>query len=109
MADIKFMPKTKLGLWGFWLIIAAMILVVLSMLTALFLRDSENQTAYNVLGVLVPVFIPVTLVALVVSWIAIIRGRDRGIFLIIFTSVLSVITVFIAAGEIVEGIMMSGK
>jgi lysylphosphatidylglycerol synthetase-like protein (DUF2156 family) len=109
MAHKKLLPQTRLGKWGFGLIILAMILVVISMLTAQLLRDPEHQTAYNVLGILAPVFILVTLVALVLSWMAIIRAKDRGLLLIVFASVLSIITLFFAVGEILESIMAIGK
>lgn len=96
------MPSTKLGRWGFGLIITAAGLVALSMITALFLSNPAAGTAYNVLGILAPVFILVSLVALVLSWIAILKHKDRGLLLIIFASVLTALCLFFFIGEVAE-------
>jgi hypothetical protein len=99
------MPMTKLGRWGLSLICVAAVLVIISMLTARFLSSSEENTAYNVLGVLAPVFIFVTIAALIFSWIAIIRDKDRGMLLVIFACLLSIITLFAFVGEVAEIIL----
>lgn len=108
MSQRHIMPMTKLGKWGFGLIITALVLVALSMLTALLLRNDDANTAYNLLGMLGPAFILVTVVAIVISWIAIIRGKDRGVLLIIFASVITAIALFFGVGEIIEAISYSG-
>lgn len=102
MSKYKLLSTTKLGAWGFWLIIAAGVLVLLSMLTALLLTNPEANTAYNILGPFIPVFVVVTLAAIVVSWIAILKGKDRGVLLIIFASVITVIALFSFIAEIAE-------
>lgn len=96
------MPSTKLGRWGFGLIITAAVLVALSMITALFLSDPSAGTAYNILGPLVPMFIIVSLVAVVLSWIAILKGKDRGLLLIILTTVLTALCLYFFIGEVAE-------
>lgn len=106
MAGKHIMPMTKLGKWGFWLVVAAAGLVLLSMATALLGQNAEENTAMNVLGVLAPAFVSVSVAGIVVSWIAIFRGKDRGILLIIFASVLTAIALFFAVGEVIEAFMM---
>ena len=108
MSRKKIMPTTKLGRWGFSLICAAAALVIISMFASRLLSSTVANTAYNVLGVLAPVFIAVTIAALIISWIAIFKGKDRGFLLIILTSILSVITLIIFVGEVAEN-SWSGK
>ena len=102
MSRKHIMPMTKLGKWGFGLICLAVALVILSMLTARLLSSPEANTAYNLLGIFAPAFIAVTIAALIVSWIAILKGKDRGVLLIIFPSVLTLITLIVFVGEVAE-------
>lgn len=108
MSTGHIMPMTKLGKWGFGLILTAVVLVAASMLIALSLRSEDENTAYNLLGMLGPAFILVAFAAIVISWIAILKFKDRGILLIICASVLTALALFFGVGEIVEAIMISG-
>ena len=102
MSRMRLMPMTKLGIWGFGLICGAAVLVIISMLTARLLSSPEENTAYNALGVFAPVFIFVTIAALILSWIAILKDKDRGMLLLFLTCILSIITLIAFAGEVAE-------
>ncbi len=101
------MPSTRLGKWGFWIIIAATALVITTAVLAMATQDNRVPQAQNLLWVMGPLFIALTVAGIVLSWIAVFRKKDHAILLIIFASVYTALSLFIFVGEVIEAIMMS--
>ncbi|MEY4102753.1 MAG: hypothetical protein RIR88_887 [Actinomycetota bacterium] len=108
MAQRTALPTTTVGRWGLRLIVSATILILVSMAVAFVRNATQSEVAVNALWVLGPVFVAVTICALVVSWLAILRFRDRSVLLLIFAIALTLATMLAITGEIIEAVRMSG-
>lgn len=107
MSSKHIMPKSTLGKWGLWVLVAAALLVVSTAILALSTQDSRIPQAQNLLWVMGPLFIALSLAGIVISWIAVFKKKDHAIFLIIFAAIYTALSVFIFVGEVLEAIMMN--
>jgi vacuolar-type H+-ATPase subunit I/STV1 len=97
----KFLPTSRLGGWGALILVISLVVGVLSVGISFFLRSSEPVQAPNVLGPLVPFFLLLTVMGIVVSWIAVAKKKDRSILLITVTTVATLGMLFVVLNEFV--------
>lgn len=102
MAKRYFLPRTVLGKWGVVLFGVALLTILVSMAFAYLATGSSDSAAYNVLGVLAPLFLLITLAGIVVSWLAILWKKERGIFSIVLTIIVTAAALFTFVAEVIE-------
>lgn len=101
------LPTTKLGQWGLLSFGVALIFVVLSMFLAFVATVTGDNSLYNVLGFIGPVFVVFTTLGLVLSWLAILWKKDRVLLLVIVTIIVSAAAAITIVGEIIEGVIVT--
>lgn len=97
-------PVSKLGRSGLITLLAALVLLVVTLTSSIVMRSGENQVT-NFLGVTAPLFLLATLVGVVLSWIAIAK-RDGARLLVVVTIVATAGIVFTLISEVIEALTM---
>lgn len=95
-------PRTSLGLWGAGILVGTfLVLVLMSSIVSVMNHSVVAGRVAAGLGVANAVYVSVTLVGIVLAWVAILVKKDRSVILIVIASLFSALAVFFGVGECV--------
>lgn len=107
MAKRPALPQTKLGQWALLTLGTALVLGMVTMGSAFSAMQLQDNVAYNFLGYTAPVFLLLTVVGVVLSWLAVFLKKDRSLVLLIIAIVVTAAALFTLVAEIIEANMMA--
>jgi hypothetical protein len=94
---MKFMPKTKLGKWSFWITICSFILIYINYLASMALQNIGIELRLIFPGIILMASI---LVCGILSFISIVKYKDKSIALII-TSIIGLLELLSVIAEFI--------
>jgi len=98
---VSFLPKTKLGKWSMWLIVAFFLLLATGIAVVSVFKQEGGETFFDNLWISIPMLNAVAsaIAAFITGIIAIIKNKERSI-LVIITTVIGLLVLWFVVGEI---------